>query len=418
MDTAQKDQPSAGAQRFSDAVRDRLHANDFAETLRVGILEQNLRARMLGMAATPVRLDRWELRAAIDQGAMGAVFRAFDPLLRCEVAIKLLICPDGADLRERRARMESEAQAMAQLRHANVLRVQNFVPASVDEEGAEVPSFLVMEFVEGTTLLEWQREAPGEWRGIVGKYAQVAAGLAHIHANKLVHRDIKPANILIHGGGQKPVESINVEDVKVTDFGLGKAGEITTQSIMQSGSLLSEEGKSISGTLAYMSPEQRDGDSSLDGRSDLYSVGIVLFEMMCGERPSGGDMPSHIRDGLPSWVDRVYSRLYTRRDRRFANAAEVLQEIESTSVPPHVAVAKAYAAPPPVATRADANVPPIPTRCPKCEARIGRDDNFCIMCGEQVVRHPRRCTNCHGYPAADDRFCIFCGTPLPEAGRV
>ncbi|HPF37116.1 MAG TPA: serine/threonine-protein kinase [Phycisphaerae bacterium] len=354
------------------------------------------------------RISEYLLDEIVGVGSFGQVWKAHHHIWRDQlVAIK--IPSDSQYVRN----LQKEGTAIHGLRHPNVVRAIGLDPY------ADIPYF-VMEFVDGCSLRKLIDENPG---GLPIRTAQniivgMLQALGVAHQNNVIHRDIKPANILIHGGGQKPVESINVEDVKVTDFGLGKAGEITTQSIMQSGSLLSEEGKSISGTLAYMSPEQRDGDMSLDGRSDLYSVGIVLFELMCGERPSGGDMPSHIRDGLPSWVDRVYSRLYTRRDRRFANAAEVLQEIESTSVPPRVAVAKAYAVAPPVASRAEATLPPIPTRCPKCEARIGRDDNFCIMCGEQVVRHPRRCTNCHGYPAADDRFCIFCGTPLPEAGRV
>lgn len=354
------------------------------------------------------RISEYVLIEVVGAGSFGQVWKAHHHIWKDQlVAIK--IPTDGQYVRN----LQKEGTAIHGLRHTNIVRAIGLDPY------ADIPYF-VMEFVEGSSLRELIDAHKG---GLPIRTAQnitvgILQALEIAHQNNVVHRDIKPANILIHGGGQKPVESITIEDVKVTDFGLGKAGEITTHSIMQSGSLVSEEGKSISGTLAYMSPEQRDGDASLDGRSDLYSVGIVLFELICGERPSGGDMPSHIRDGLPSWVDRVYSRLYTRRDRRFSNATEVLREIESTSIPPRVAVANAYAdtpvRPPAVPTSGSAN----PTRCPKCQTRIERDDNFCIMCGEQVVRHPRKCTNCHGYPAADDRFCIFCGTPLPETGRV
>ncbi|MCB9853718.1 MAG: protein kinase [Phycisphaerales bacterium] len=353
------------------------------------------------------RISEYLLDEVVGTGSFGQVWKAHHHIWQDQlVAIK--IPTDSQYVRN----LQKEGTAIHGLRHPNIVRAIGLDPY------ADTPYF-VMEFVEGSSL---RAIIDGNKGGLPIRTAQnITVGMLQAlevaHRNNVVHRDIKPANILIHGGGQKPVESIDIADVKVTDFGLGKAGEVTTQSIMQSGSLLSEEGKSISGTLAYMSPEQRDGDTNLDGRTDLYSVGIVLFEMICGERPSGGDMPSHIRDGLPSWVDRVYSRLYTRRDRRFASAADVLREIESTSVPPRVAVATAYSGtrppPPPTMERPTG----VPTRCPKCSTRIERDDNFCIMCGEQVVKHPRRCTNCHGYPAAEDRFCIFCGTPLPEAGR-
>lgn len=351
------------------------------------------------------RISEYLLDEVVGAGSFGQVWKAHHHIWHDQfVAIK--IPTDGQYVRN----LQKEGTAIHGLRHANIVRAIGLDPY------ADTPYF-VMEYVEGSSLREIIDAHDG---GLPIRPAQnilvgILQALEVAHAHSVIHRDIKPANILIHGGGQKPVESIGIEDVKVTDFGLGKAGEITTQSIMQSGSLVSAEGKSISGTLAYMSPEQRDGED-LDGRSDLYSVGIVLFELICGERPSGGDMPSHIRESLPSWVDRVYARLYTRRDRRFATAGDVLREIESASVPPRVAVANAYAdtkpPPPPVAQTGT------PTRCPKCRTRLERDDNFCIMCGEQVVRHPRRCTNCHGYPAADDRFCIFCGTPLPEVGRA
>lgn len=351
------------------------------------------------------RVSEYVLDKPVGHGSFGQVWKAHHHIWHDQlVAIK--IPTDSQFVRN----LQKEGTAIHGLRHPNVVRAIGLDPY------ADIPYF-VMEFIDGCSLREM---VDAHKKGMPIRTAQnitvgILQALEAAHQNNVIHHDIKPANILINGGGQKPVESITVADVKVTDFGLGKAGEITTQSIMQSGSMLSEEGRSISGTLAYMSPEQRDG-AVTDARSDLYSVGIVLFELMCGERPSGGDMPSHIRDGLPSWVDRVYQRLYTRHDRRFASATEVLREIESTSVPPRV-VEKAYSVKRNSPKSSAGDGPHAPARCPSCNARIERGDNFCIMCGEQATAHPRRCTNCNGYPAPDDRFCIFCGTPLPETAR-
>ncbi len=361
------------------------------------------------------RVSEYILDSVVGVGSFGQVWKARHHIWDSQV-VAIKVPSDPQYVRN----LQREGSAIHGLQHPNVVRAIGLDPY------ADIP-YLVMEFVDGCSLREL---IDSNTNGLPIRAAQnisvgILQALETAHSNNVIHRDIKPANILIHGADAKPPEMITIEDVKVGDFGLGKVGEVTTQSIMQSGSLMSEEGKSIAGTLAYMSPEQRDG-ADIDARSDLYSVGIVLFEMITGERPSGGDMPSHIRDGLPSWVDKVYSRLYTRRDRRLASAADALAEIAKSSVPPRIAAQYGRVGPRPTAypdPPAATSVPPIPKpvdrpeRCPKCQAAIADDNNFCVMCGEQVVKNPRRCSNCQGYPAPDDRFCIFCGTPLPEEAR-
>ncbi|MFQ5430056.1 MAG: protein kinase [Phycisphaerae bacterium] len=342
------------------------------------------------------RISEYLLDEPVGSGSFGQVWKAHHHIWRDKI-VAIKIPTDSQYVRN----IRKEGIAIHGLRHPGIVRAIGLDPY------ADVP-YLIMEYVDGCSLRDLIDAHP---QGVPIRAAQniicaVLAALDHAHRAGVVHRDIKPANILIAGGKEKPAEQIEGEDVKITDFGLGRAGEITTHSIMQSGSLLSEEGRSISGTLAYMAPEQRDAGET-DARTDLYSIGIVLFEMICGERPSGSDMPSDIRPGLPSWVDRVHSRLYTRRDRRFTSAAEVLSEIESASIPP--------------VTRPAAPPPPMPTvwldtprTCPACGAEAERGDNFCIMCGIQIVARPRRCAHCDAYPAPDDKFCIFCGTPLPQ----
>jgi serine/threonine-protein kinase len=337
------------------------------------------------------RVSEYILDEKIGAGSFGQVWKAHHHVWKSEqVAIK--IPTDSQFVRN----LQREGTTIHDLCHPNIVRAIGLDP------WADVP-YLVMEYVPGCSLAMLIAGAP---RGLpVLTVQQIIRGvllaLDHAHGRGVIHHDIKPANILLVGGGIQPTESIRVADVKVTDFGLGRAGEVTATTMLQSGSLLSEEGRSISGTLAYMSPEQREGGAT-DARSDLYSAGIVLFEMVCGERPSGHEKPSEVRDGLPSWVDHVVSRLYTRRDRRFASAREALSTIELASVPPIV-----RGAPPPLPPAAAVHV-----RCPSCSAPIDPWDNFCIMCGTAVVDHPRRCPKCGGFPEADDRFCVFCGAAL------
>ncbi|MBK8270009.1 MAG: protein kinase [Planctomycetes bacterium] len=363
------------------------------------------------------RISEYVLDQLVGAGSFGQVFRARHHIWKDQI-VAIKVPTDSQYVRN----LQKEGTVIHGLRHSNVVRAIGLDPY------AETP-YLVMEFVDGCSLRDLIQAHP---KGLPIRSAQnivcgILAALDHAHANKIVHRDLKPANILIADGNRKDSETLSVGDVKVTDFGLGYVGEITANSIMQSGSLMAEEGKSISGTLAYMSPEQRDGQP-IDGRSDLYAVGIVLFEMITGERPSGSDMPSDVRAGLPTWVDKVYSKLYTRKDRRFATATDVLNEIQASSVPPIASGNKTRpdsqggAMPDQNHDRAYLNVakPSLNpksragSRCPSCHTLLDEGDNYCIMCGTQVVENPRRCAHCAAFPSPDDKYCVFCGTPLPE----
>lgn len=345
------------------------------------------------------RISEYVLDAVVGAGSFGQVWKAHHHIWKDKlVAVK--IPTDSQYVRN----LQREGVTIHGLNHPNIVRAIGLDPY------ADVP-YLVMEYVEGAPLRAIVDSHPS---GMPVRAAQrivcgILRALDHSHANGVIHRDVKPANVLIVGGQSRPAEEIDISDVKVTDFGLGRAGEITTSSIMQSGSLLSEEGKSISGTLAYMAPEQRDGGVT-DARTDLYAVGIVLFEMLTGERPSGSDMPSSVHDGLPSWVDPVFSRLYTRRERRFASAAEVLKTIDTTSIPPLVrgGAYETMSTPPPLPGMARSES----STCPTCGDRVDPEDNFCIHCGSQIMTNPRRCSSCGAYPEKSDRFCILCGAAL------
>ena len=208
--------------------------------------------------------NRYEATHLIARGGMAMVYRAQDLLLNRAVALKILYPELSADpLFVERFRRE--AQAAANLSHPNIVPVFDWG----EDEGTY---FIVMELVEGTSLAEVLRGARIQTASRSALLvAQVAAALGYAHRNGVVHRDVKPGNILITSDGQ----------VKVTDFGIAQA--------VSSEDHLAEEG-SVMGTATYFSPEQAEG-AAVDGRSDVYSLGVVLFEMLVGRPPFIGDSP-------------------------------------------------------------------------------------------------------------------------------
>jgi serine/threonine-protein kinase len=347
--------------------------------------------------ATGTRISEYILDELLGAGSFGQVWKAHHHIWKEElVAIK--VPTDSQFVRN----LQKEGITIHGLKHPNIVRAVGLDPYG------DVP-YLVMEYIDGCSLRKLIEDHP---KGLPVRVAQVITvgilqALEHAHEHGVLHRDIKPENILIRAGNSKKVEEIDADDVKVTDFGLGYAGQITAASILESGSLVSEDGRSISGTLAYMAPEQREGGET-DGRADLYAVGVVLFEMLCGERPSGSDMPSQVRESLPGWADPVYARLYTRRDRRFADAKEALQMVRPVAPPPVIAPPLLEGQGGPIRSREGS----VPT-CGQCRTAVEPGDNFCIMCGAQVVTSVRHCPECDAFPAEGDRFCVKCGAGLP-----
>jgi serine/threonine-protein kinase len=343
------------------------------------------------------RISEFVLVERVGAGSFGEVWKARHHVWKNDLAA-IKIPTDSRFVRN----LQKEGLTIHELHHPNIVRAIGLDPY------ADIP-YLVMEFIDGLSLDKLIAKFPDGLpiRSAQAVFRGLLAALDHAHTHGVIHHDVKPANVLVSGTPAKPVESINADDVKVTDFGLGRAGEITASSILQSGSLLAEDGRSISGTLAYMAPEQRDGQPT-DARSDLYSSGIVLFEMITGQRPSGSDLPSHMREALPSWVDAIFSRLYTRRDRRLASAAEALRLMESMATPP--VISRGGPKPPPIP---ESYHSPSSHTCPTCGGALENGDNFCMLCGTQVVGGVRKCASCGGIPSPMDRFCIFCGSPLP-----
>src|SRR6266571_1706130 len=217
------------------------------------------------------RLNHYVILERIGKGGMGEVYRARDERLHRDVAIKVL--PEGLLADEKaRQRFRREALALSQLNHPHIATIHDF-----DREGGV--DFLVMELVPGQSLDETVLAGPLGEAEIRRHGVQLAEGLAAAHEQGVVHRDLKPANLRVTPDGR----------LKILDFGLSRlmqppagASLSTTQSVGE-----------IAGTFQYMAPEVLQG-ASADARSDLFSVGVVLYEMATGRRPFGGESSTEL----------------------------------------------------------------------------------------------------------------------------
>jgi serine/threonine protein kinase/WD40 repeat protein len=260
------------------------------------------------------RLDHYEVLAVVGKGGMGVVLKAFDEKLHRVVAIKLL-APHLTENDTARGRFVREARATAAVSHDNVIGIYAV------EDAGPVP-YLVMEFIDGPTLQgHLQRHGPLPIPEVLRIGRQIAAGLDAAHQQGLIHRDIKPGNVMLADASQR---------VKITDFGLARA--VDDASLTQSGS--------VTGTPDYMSPEQADG-RPLDYRSDLFSLGSILYALCTGGPPfraSGmmavmkrvsEDTPRPLREvnpDVPDWLEALIARLHAKEPAdRFQTAAEVAE---------------------------------------------------------------------------------------------
>jgi eukaryotic-like serine/threonine-protein kinase len=282
------------------------------------------------------RLGAYQILAPLGAGGMGEVYRAMDTRLAREVAVKV-ISPRLMDDPNALARFEREARTVAALSHPNVVALYD-----VGRQNGLV--FAVMELLDGEPLERFAATQQPSWRRALEVAVSVADGLASAHRKGLVHRDLKPANIFITDDGL----------VKLLDFGLAKTDPFRSAS--ESGSCTAADGTepgTILGTVGYMSPEQVRGEAA-DHRSDIFSLGCVLYEMLAGRRAFGGntsaetlaailrDQPLELTAGnhhLPARVDAIVRRCLEKNpDHRFQSAndlafalRELLADTQSTS---------------------------------------------------------------------------------------
>ncbi len=228
------------------------------------------------MALAPsTRLGAYEIVSQIGAGGMGEVYRAHDPKLKRDVALKILPAQTASDP-ERRARFEREAQAIAALNHPNIVTIYSV-------EDADGVLFLTMEMVEGQPLDHLIVKEGLPLARVVAIAIPLADAVNAAHQKGITHRDLKPANVMVTNDGR----------AKVLDFGLAKLVEPGPTDVLASELLtkeLSGEGR-IVGTVAYMSPEQAEG-KRIDARSDIFSLGVLLYELATGERPFTGETPA------------------------------------------------------------------------------------------------------------------------------
>jgi eukaryotic-like serine/threonine-protein kinase len=252
-------------------------------------------------SASPATLGKYQIRGVLGRGAMGTVYDGWDPVIGRRVAIKTVRLLDHADpeAQEGLERFKREAQAAGRLTHPNIVGVYDY--GETDET-----AYIVMEFVEGRSLKQYldarERFPVAETVRIM---EQVLAGLQFSHESGVVHRDIKPGNVMIAKGGR----------VKLADFGIAR---IESSVMTQDGTML--------GTPAYMSPEQLMAQT-VDARSDLYSAGVMLYQLLTGERPFEGGLtaiihkalntvpprPSEISVTAPAGMDAVVARAMSKR---------------------------------------------------------------------------------------------------------
>ena len=229
----------------------------------------------MGLSAG-MRLGPYEILGPLGAGGMGEVYRARDTRLGRQVAVKIL--PDSVLQDPRRAaRFETEARALAALSHPGILDIHDFGQS-------DGRAYAVTELLDGETLRDRMTGELFTWRKAAEVAAAIADGLASAHSAGIVHRDLKPENVFLTSDGR----------VKILDFGLAKVVEVVSEDAVTvtspSGGAVSVDGEVV-GTLSYMAPEQLRG-RRVDGRTDIFALGCVLFEMLSGKRPFAGETPA------------------------------------------------------------------------------------------------------------------------------
>ena len=256
------------------------------------------------------RLGKYEIRGVLGRGAMGTVYEGWDPIIARQVAIKTVRLPDTSDSEERELlkRFQQEAQAAGRLQHPNIVGVYDYAET-------DAVAYIVMEFVAGRTLRTMLESDPQPSTAEIARLMDgLLAGLGYSHSHEVIHRDIKPANVIVTASGL----------VKIADFGIARIG----------GSGMTLAG-TIMGTPAYMSPEQFRG-TEIDSRTDIYSAGVLLFQLLTGKRPFEGSMatimhavlnqpvppPSTLSSTISPALDAVVARAIAREPAaRFQTAA-------------------------------------------------------------------------------------------------
>lgn len=277
------------------------------------------------MNTIPKKLGRYQILSELGRGAMGVVYKAYDPVIERDVAAKAIQLAFQVNPEEKHVylnRFYREAKAAGKLNHPNIVTIYD-----VDEDKETGTPFIVMEFLEGTTLQEIVNDGillpVADVKAII---MQIADALNYAHKQGVVHRDVKSANIIL-------VEGMKC---KIMDFGIAR---MSTSDLTKSGQFI--------GTPNYMSPEQIDGKAMVDGRSDLFALGVIFYLLLTGERPFSGDSftsisykivhvepipPRVINPGVPEAYNKILARLMAKDPaQRYSHGADLIEDLKKTN---------------------------------------------------------------------------------------
>jgi serine/threonine protein kinase/class 3 adenylate cyclase len=399
-------------------------AESFIETRAFELAARALAAAGPGALANQ-KIGRYEVLSLLGKGGMGEVFLAYDRRLGRKIALKLLpaeFTQDAARVR----RFEQEARAASALNHPNIVTIYEIGEA----DGAH---FIATEFIDGYTLRQRLGQTRLEVREVLILSTQVAGALTAAHAAGIVHRDVKPENVMLRPDGY----------IKVLDFGLAKLTEHQLQfgnkAWPDTPDSLTAPGM-VMGTVNYMSPEQARGHD-VDARSDIFSLGVMIYEMLAGYAPFKGETASDViasilraeppplarfASEVPAELERIVSKMLTKeREERYqtikdlaldlkhltqelefkdrlerANpAAEAVATLEQTGKSARRKKAGDSAA-------GEARSVASHLICPSCHAENPGVAKFCLSCGVSLVN---RCSNCQTDLPPGARFCMSCG---------
>lgn len=319
-------------------------------------------------------IEGFLIEESVGKGAMGSVYKATQLSLKRTVALKVL----PAAFAQRPAfveRFHEESMALSALNHPNIVSI-------IERGNIGDIYFLVMEYIDGPCLLTLMSEEPFDVEQFLKVATATAAALNYAHDRGVVHRDIKPSNIMLNSQRQ----------VKIADFGL--AG------------LVAQERKAVEsgmrrprrmGTPAYMSPEQKTDPIDVDGRSDIYSAGVVFYELLTGQKPASPltELPSEVAPTADPRLDHIVGKcLCEDRGGRYQTAAELLEDLRQF----------------------EAELDRAP-RCPECGTLSPVRFERCVHCGRDLEEFFDICPGCRQKNRHEVRYCLHCGTDVHK-GRT